>query len=152
VECIPPLCLPPKHGGNGLAHSGDLAGSTPAVHTIFRHTERHSMKRVAVLLAALVATSAMALEDVHAPFNTNKNFTNVTQIRWISVDSSQLQERCNIESRKRGMTNFTVSVEACSFWDKEGRADVCTIVTPRVTNMHTLGHEVRHCFQGEWHR
>jgi hypothetical protein len=110
------------------------------------------MMKKALFLAAFVATSAMALEDVHAPFNTKNIFTNTTTINWVSVDADKVQAQCNLESKKRGMAPFTVSVEACSFWDKERGRDVCTLVTPKVTNMHTLGHEVRHCFQAEWHR
>lgn len=109
------------------------------------------MKKALILLA-LVATSAMGMENVYEPFNTKSNMTNTTTISWVSVDRDRLQARCDAESRKRGMGGFTVSVEACSFWDydKSGR-NVCTIITYKTTNMHTLGHEVRHCFQGAWH-
>lgn len=111
------------------------------------------MMKKALILLALVANSAMALEDVYEPFNTNTNMTNSTTITWVSVERDKLQARCNAESRKRGMGGFTTYVEACSFWDSDrnGRS-ICTIVTYKTTNMHTLGHEVRHCFQGAWHQ
>jgi hypothetical protein len=35
----------------------------------------------------------------------------------------------------------------CAKW----RGNKCTIITPRETTLETLGHEVRHCFEGHWH-
>ena len=29
--------------------------------------------------------------------------------------------------------------------------DWCVIITPKETTMSTLGHELRHCFEGKWH-
>lgn len=40
-------------------------------------------------------------------------------------------------------------VEACAvFVPTESR---CVIITGPKTNLHTLGHELRHCVQGDWH-
>jgi hypothetical protein len=36
---------------------------------------------------------------------------------------------------------------ACAKW----KGNKCTIITPRQTTMETVGHEVRHCFEGHWH-
>lgn len=36
---------------------------------------------------------------------------------------------------------------ACAGWDD----DICTIVTGSVTTHQLLGHEVRHCFEGNFH-
>lgn len=110
------------------------------------------MKKAAVLALALISINVQALEDVHTPFSTSANFTNTVTINWVSVDRDRLQARCESESRKRKMGGFTHAVEACSFWDSDrnGR-NICTIVTYKTTNMHTLGHETRHCFQGAWH-
>jgi hypothetical protein len=30
--------------------------------------------------------------------------------------------------------------------------DECTIITPLTANFHTIGHEVRHCLQGSFHK
>ena len=99
----------------------------------------------------LVATSVFADEDPEANFPVGNNFTNSTTINWVSVDN--VQARCEAESRKRKFGGFGYAVEACSFWDKgPNNENVCTIVTGKSTNMHTLGHETRHCFQGSFHK
>ena len=39
---------------------------------------------------------------------------------------------------------------ACAFWNVKRRE--CTVVTPEVTAFNYVGHEVRHCFEGHFHR
>jgi hypothetical protein len=108
------------------------------------------MKKVMLIAMMLVSTGAFATEDPEANFSVSNNFTNSTKINWVSVDN--VQARCEAESRKRKFGGFGYAVEACSFWDKgPNNENVCTIVTGKYTNMHTLGHETRHCFQGSFH-
>jgi hypothetical protein len=114
------------------------------------HYKRVFMKRLLALLVMLVCSSALAFrDDPLQSFGTGKNFTNQTAITWLPVNNVQV--RCEAESRKRGLGGFGYSVEACAFWDKSYGQHICTIITSKETNMHTLGHEVRHCFQGSWH-
>lgn len=40
-------------------------------------------------------------------------------------------------------------IAACAGWDAAKRE--CTVVTGLVTTHQILGHEVRHCFQGDFH-
>jgi hypothetical protein len=109
------------------------------------------MNKAIVVALMLVATSVFADEDPEANFPVSDNFTNSTTINWVSVDN--VQSRCEAESRKRKFGGFGYAVEACSFWDKgPNNENICTIVTGKRTNMHTLGHETRHCFQGSFHK
>jgi hypothetical protein len=97
----------------------------------------------------LVATSSNAQEPWDNPntmFDTKKNFTEVSTIKWVVVDN--VQKACEAESRQRGYGGFGYGILACSFF----KGDQCTIITGKKTNMHTLGHEVRHCFQADWHK
>ena len=109
------------------------------------------MKKAIVIAIMLAATGAFAEDGPETMFSTTDNFTNSTTINWVTVGN--VQARCEAESRKRKFGGFGYAVEACSFWDKgPNNENVCTIVTGKYTNMHTLGHETRHCFQGPFHK
>ena len=56
-------------------------------------------------------------------------------LTWDVVEEEQVSEKCGFNAT------------ACAKW----RGNKCTIITPRETTMETLGHEVRHCFEGHWH-
>lgn len=91
---------------------------------------------------------AAAWEDPEAKFNTSDNKSKHSVITWIPVDN--LQATCEAESRKRGLGGFGYPVEACSFWSNNNNN--CQIFTrTNATTMHSLGHEIRHCFQGSFH-
>jgi hypothetical protein len=104
------------------------------------------MKKALVVLSMLIATSALADER----FSADKNFTNNSTITWRVV--SDVQSACEKESKRLGLGGFGYGVEACSFWDKKGSQDICTIITAKHTTHDTLAHEVRHCFQGSFHK
>jgi len=66
-------------------------------------------------------------------------------VTWKSVPN--VQQSCESISKQRGLGGFGYAVDACAFWHK----DQCLIVTGHQTSMHQLGHELRHCFMGEFH-
>lgn len=78
-------------------------------------------------------------------FDSARNFTVTSKVTWIPVDN--IQATCDREARLRGYKAFDYDVKACSFYEN----DVCVVFTEKKLNMHTLGHEVRHCFQANWH-
>ena len=41
---------------------------------------------------------------------------------------------------------------ACAFVETVGRETVCTVYTKKTLNLAILGHEIRHCFELDWHR
>jgi hypothetical protein len=95
---------------------------------------------------------------VHAneKFSTKSNFVRSSEITWIQVDD--VFDSCDRESKKRGNVGFPAldkgkKMDACSFWDPAvNRTNVCTIITGKNTDQDTVGHEVRHCFQGNFHK
>jgi len=94
-------------------------------------------------------------DDPYMFFTVGENQTNEVKITWIAVED--IQKSCDAESKKRGKNGFPYAVDACSFWgDKRNSAGsmqrTCFIFTSAKTNTHTLGHEMRHCFQGEYHK
>lgn len=84
-------------------------------------------------------------QNPEAKFTASKNATDTKQITWRHTDN--VQKECEAESNKRKLGGFGYAVNACSFWD----STTCTIITSQQVTMHTLGHEVRHCFQGSFH-
>lgn len=104
---------------------------------------------IAILTIAFFATNALAenWRDPNAKFDARKNMSETIKLTWRTVNN--VQKACEEESRRRGNTGFGYGVEACSFWNKSGTE--CTIITKNKSTLYELGHEVRHCFQGNYH-
>jgi hypothetical protein len=45
--------------------------------------------------------------------------------------------------------SFASRPMACAFWNI--KRNECTVVTPEVTGINYVGHELRHCFEGAFH-
>lgn len=110
------------------------------------------MKKALLVVLLAVTSSAFSAEkwwDPIANFDARKVMTDKSNIEWHRVDN--LQQVCEAESKKRNLGGFGYSVEACSFWEKGFTGNTCHIFTRKDTNLHNLGHETRHCFQGAFH-
>jgi len=106
------------------------------------------MKKILLILSILASSSAMAYyEDPHQEFDMTHNMTNKTTVVFRPVKN--VQAACDAESRKITGKGFGYSVDACSFWSDD--ATQCTIITGPTANFHTIGHEMRHCIQGNFH-
>jgi hypothetical protein len=70
-------------------------------------------------------------------------------IHWEPVHD--VTATCNEERRKRGKPPYGPSVLACAFWDHDPGDSRCRIYTSLDTSIESLGHELRHCFQGAFH-
>ena len=101
------------------------------------------MSRSFILAAALLAACATP-----AP-----NPADDVQIVWNRVDD--VQAVCqNLAGRKE-----IYAIRGCSKWNESSRSDqrVCSIYVPTPKNetdketFATLGHELMHCFDGDWH-
>jgi hypothetical protein len=106
------------------------------------------MKNFIASIAIIIFATPAGAENWRDPesrFDATKSFTTVSTIRWQITDN--VQKTCEAESKRRGLGGFGYSVDACSFW--EGSS--CVIITGRLTTMHEIGHEMRHCFQGAFH-
>lgn len=68
-------------------------------------------------------------------------------IKWVSLSKEELQNKCySITGSK---VSFNRSILGCAEYKKDR---TCTIYTQENTNHQILGHEVRHCFQGNFHK
>jgi hypothetical protein len=104
-----------------------------------------------LLISLLFSYNAFAYDNSpYALFSTDKNIVTQSTVKWIPVDN--VQEVCERESRRRGNNGFGYTLNACTFWDVTGPGtNTCTIITNKNPMMNTIGHEIRHCFQGNWH-
>ena len=108
-----------------------------------------------------LAVLLMFAGTVHATerFSTDANFVTTSTIKWIQV--SNVFEACDAESKNRGNGGFArlgtgQKMDGCSFWSRPDasnpNANTCTVITARTTDHETVGHETRHCFQGNFHK
>ena len=107
------------------------------------------MKKIIVLctLAAFSLAQAQFVESPTAPFPTKENEHETMLITWKPVDN--VQKICQDEYKRRGFGGFNYKVDACSFWNFATRT--CTIYTKKNPTLHDVGHEIRHCYQGNYH-
>lgn len=107
------------------------------------------MKKLITAFAILSLTAAHAAQpdDPSIPFDAQKGrYATEMPIEWRLADN--VNTACDAESRRVGNGGFKgQNVQACAFWYK----NKCTIITKKKPTMHAVGHEIRHCFQGEWH-
>ncbi len=109
------------------------------------------MKQLLILLLLSSSVHAADYDDPYAKFSTNNNFTTSSKIEWKTSDN--IQATCDKLSIQAVGKPFPYKVLACSQWQHNYIfQDSCVIYTSKNTNMLTVGHEVRHCFQGEYHK
>ena len=97
------------------------------------------------------ASIAYAYDDSpYTIFSTSDNDVDSSLITWESVDD--VQKACDDYRRKKGNKPYGENINACSFWTHTFfNKNVCHVITKKNTTMWTIGHEIRHCFQGKWH-
>jgi len=108
------------------------------------------MRLLAFVLLFVVTTAQAQWAFDNSPyrkFNAAKNTAETVTITWRYVEAKNIQAACEAESRRIGNNGYAYAVEACTFM----LPDRCTIITSRVVDMRLMGHEMLHCFQGDWH-
>jgi hypothetical protein len=107
--------------------------------------------RYTLFATLLLSTfTAVAEESPYDKFSAKNNIANNTNVEWVQV--SDVRAGCDAESVKRGLPRYTTAVEGCSFWNKTLFGNTCLIITPITVDYWTFGHELRHCFQGKFHK
>lgn len=103
--------------------------------------------RLPLVLVGLLLSVSVAHADVLLPGEDDLIFktqpTHVPkQIRWVVVED--LEKACYGKPKNpgdgelRGCAKFTPKT--------------CVIYTKRITSLANLGHEMRHCYEGAWHK
>jgi hypothetical protein len=85
--------------------------------------------------------------DFKAYFDTKANRAETLSISWMTVPMSLIQSTCELISKDSGFGGFNYSLHACSFWTNR----TCLIVTGEQSTHEEIGHELRHCYQGNFH-
>ncbi len=117
----------------------------------FINTHRHIMKKALAVILVLLTSTANAQWSFDNSggriFDMRKNTTNKTLVTIKHVKQDRVDATCKAEAKKYGLPEMKYGSLACTFfWD-----DKCVIIVPEKVDMRTIGHEVMHCFQGDWH-
>jgi hypothetical protein len=111
-----------------------------------------SLAVLALSLSACQTTSGYKVPSAElAPFNarpSNYRIMNQVRISW-EVRNDVAHFCAHAKSMGRDQSYLTPPM-ACAVWDIM-KAE-CTVVTGPVTTHVALGHELRHCFEGHFHR
>lgn len=110
-------------------------------------------KLITALLALAIPVSGFSQDWAEwdnpvKPFDatTKRTFQGKINIDWRLSDNPS--STCDKLSKQFGNAGFAgQELQGCAFWWGE----TCIIVTAKKPTMHTVGHEVRHCFYGQWH-
>jgi hypothetical protein len=102
-----------------------------------------------LLISLLVCSNALA-QSFETWDNPSKKFSiENAKFETTIIAADSVQKICERESRNRGFSGFNYTVNSCAFWNDSKTQ--CTIVVPKNTSMHLLGHELLHCIKGNWH-
>jgi len=106
---------------------------------------------VAVFLAACQSTPhEVSAHDMKTfrPLALEQRVIPEVKLRWlVREDVAQYCARAIQMGQEQA---FITPPLACAVWNKSTQE--CTIVTGTTTSHMVLGHEVRHCFEGHFHR
>ena len=111
------------------------------------------MRTFLLLISFFVSSSSMARleKSAYEKYSTKANFTDTTKVTWETVENAK--KTCNELMIQRSGKPYPYAVDACSTWQKNiFQQYTCRIITDKTTNNDILGHELRHCFQGEFHK
>jgi hypothetical protein len=99
----------------------------------------------AIVFILVVFLSGCAFLMLGTPFQAmdiSKRITNSTVVTWELVDDVDATCRKIIPPVEEDTTIY-----GCTQWSTNS----CKIYTGRTTTVAILGHELRHCFEGNWH-
>lgn len=104
-----------------------------------------------VIISLLVCSNFAFAQSFEKWDNPSRKFPiNSTEVQVKVVASDNVARDCDKESRRRGFGEFTAPMNSCAFWN--GAMTQCTIILPKNTSMHLIGHEMLHCMKGDWHQ
>ncbi len=97
-----------------------------------------------------VPTAHVPVSELSAfePLPASRRILSTVLLRWEVRDD--VAEHCAQATGMGRERAYTTPPLACAIWSVARQE--CTIVTGRTTTHLALGHEVRHCFEGHFHR
>jgi hypothetical protein len=104
--------------------------------------------KIALLSLAVMPIKLMAAEST--PFITSNRLTTTSTIEWQTVE--HVNDVCQQHSKQLGYASFGYRVDGCAFWKEHLFGHQCIIYTAKKITLEILGHEIRHCFMGAFHK
>jgi hypothetical protein len=104
-----------------------------------------------LIILALTGCATNPTNTVVLNFNEDQRFTTPAgvmgrRIVWVAMSHEDLQKKCLALTGHR--TGAFKMFLGCATYDQVS----CTVYTGTDTNHQLLGHEVRHCFHGNFHK
>ncbi len=129
--------------------------------TIFNKSAiRHATRRLALACAAgvlLVLTGCASVQGPSLPVSELESFVpvakharvmNDVKVRWEVRDN--VSEVCSRAAKLTTTQAWMTPPLACAMWNVA--SNECVIITGKKVSHVELGHELRHCFEGNFHR
>lgn len=110
---------------------------------------QENMKHFLLTSFLFTTFTASAAESPYDKFGSEKNVSKKTTVEWYAIPN--VQEVCDANSQELNGHKYGYKVDGCSKWNHSLFSDTCVIYTHLKTDYWTLGHELRHCFQGNFH-
>ena len=102
------------------------------------------------ILIALFTIPTVINASENEMYSTNAPMTYSSKIYWEVVDD--VQKACSADRIKSIGKPYPYKVLACSNWKRYiFNHYECHIITGKNVNNEIVGHEIRHCFQGNFH-
>ena len=106
----------------------------------------------AIIVVAWAGSAVAELESGPLDyFDMTHLETTSTTVSVYTVPRKEVNAACNRISVELGRGRFSNPVEGCAFWEKHNNRDYCHIIVGDQSNNDILGHEFRHCVQGQFH-
>lgn len=106
------------------------------------------MHKFVIGLLAAFSISAHASGSHDLEFVAKEHYEDV-MIGWVLADD--VAQTCTMAFALNGnRVKYNPNILACAIVSPSG--DTCVIYTAQKLSLAILGHEVRHCFEGAWHK
>lgn len=121
---------------------------------------RGAFRRIAILASAsvlMVLTGCASVQGPTLPVSELETFVplpkharlmNDVKVRWEVRDN--VVEVCSRAAKISTAQAWMTPPLACAMWNVASKE--CVIITGKVVSHVELGHELRHCFEGNFHR
>lgn len=86
--------------------------------------------------------------ETFAPMNPSARIMNDVKVRWEVREN--VAEVCGRAAQITGAQAWMTPPLACAMWNVASKE--CVIITGKQVSHVELGHELRHCFEGYFHR
>jgi hypothetical protein len=105
------------------------------------------IKTIFAIILAVSSFTARASGTYDLEFEAQDKYEDVHMAWYVVKDVPQT---CAMAGALKGArTQYNPKIVACAVRFSGGRT--CVIYTAKKLSLAVLGHEVRHCFEGDWH-